>query len=52
MMENKDCMKLINYMDNDFIGLCKEVDIMGENIEKHKMHVQTLKVGEKITNYE
>ena len=44
MMENKDYMKLINSMDNDFIGLCKEVDILRKKIEKQKLHVQTLKV--------
>ena len=45
-------MKLINSMDNDFIGLCKEVDILGKKIEKHKLHVQTLKVGAKTTNFD
>ena len=44
MMENKACMNLINSMDNDFIGLCKEVDILRKKIEKQKLHVQTLKV--------
>ena len=38
MVENKDCMKLRNSMYSDFIGLCKEVDILGKKIEKQNLH--------------
>ena len=53
-MENEDCMKFISSMDNEFIGLCKEVDILEKNIEKQRLHVQTMKLnmGEETTNYD
>ena len=52
-MENEDCVKLINSMDIEFIGLCKEVDIFKKNIEKQRLHVMTmkLKIGVETTNF-
>ena len=52
-MENEDSMKLISPMDNEFIGLCKEVDILEKNIQKQRLHVMTmkLKIGVETTNF-
>ena len=52
-MENEECMELISSMDNEFIRLCKEVDILEKNIEKQRLHVQTmkLKIGAETTNF-
>ena len=44
-MENEDYMNLISSMDNEFIGFCKEVDILEKKIEKQRLHVQTMKVN-------
>ena len=43
-MENEECMELISSMDNEFIGLCKEVDILEKTIEKQRLHIQTMKL--------
>ena len=53
-MENEDCMKLISSMDNEFIGLCKEVDILEKKIQKQKLYVQTvkLKIGAETKNFD